>query len=198
MTRKRKKKTVRKSVVIFCEGKSEESYFNMLRTKYRRSMVQAKKIVVKDKGVSGRKLINFATDFMQYHHNKFDQAYVAFDRDERDDIEIDEYLKLAECHNIKIIFSSASFEVWILLHFKFFTKQYNPQQLCQLLSGKEYFNRDYNRFKGGDYTPFLRTRVETAHVNANRLFVTNRHMISDNPFTNMHLMIKEIFEVDQF
>lgn len=54
MTRKSKNLKIRKSIAIFCEGKSEQQYFNMLKQKYRQSMI---KIKVIDSKLSGKKLL---------------------------------------------------------------------------------------------------------------------------------------------
>lgn len=198
MTRNRKNKPTRKKVIIYCEGKSEVSYFQMLRIKYHNIMVNAKKIEIKNEGKSGKELINFAINDTRYHHSDYDEVYVAFDRDQRTNDEVASCLKLAKDNSINVIFSAISFEVWILLHFKNFTRQYSAKQLCQILSGEAYFNQNYNRFKGDDYTPYLRDRIETAHVNAINLTHLNSNISRDNPYTNVHLAINDIFGVERF
>ncbi len=199
MSRTRKKIKPHFSIGIFCEGASEKQYFDMLNKKYRRGNVVTAyhtKIKVKDAGASGRKLIETANQHQK--QEKFDKVYVVFDRDDHSRAELQHCEKLAERYNIKVIFSSISFEIWILMHFESVMKSYTRKGLYQKLSGKKYFGQDYRRFKGSDYTKYLEDKVQTAKLNAEQLYQKNNKIYDDDPFTNVDKAIKEIYDIDQF
>lgn len=189
MVRKRKnKKALAQLIYIFCEGESEEVYLNMLKQKYRLPNVKIK-VVAAD--LSGKRLVEKAIETMNYHH--INTGYVIFDRDEHKRQELEECNKLANKNHISIIFSSIDFEIWILMHFEAVTRSYTRKELEQKRSGKNYFNTDYKNFKCNSYRRYLFDRVQYAVENANKLYKTNNHWITDDPFTNIHLYIDEIF-----
>lgn len=171
-----------------CEGESEEAYLNMLKQKYRLPNVKIK-VVAAD--LSGESLIKKAIETMNYHHVK--RGYVIFDRDEHKFPELQRCKKLADNNNISIIFSSVDFEIWILMHFEPVTRSYTRKELEKKLSGKNYFNTNYKTFKGNSYQKFLFDKVQYAVDNATKLYKTKDNWITDDPFTNIHLYIDEIF-----
>lgn len=199
MSRKRKKINPHYSIGIFCEGASEKQYFDMLNRKYRRGNVVTTfhaKIKVKDAGASGKKLIETANQHQK--REKFDKVFVIFDRDDHTRQELTNCQSLAERYGIKVIFSSISFEIWILMHFESVMKPYSRKELYRKLSGKKYFGQDYQHFKGSDYSKYLEDRIQTAKVNAEHLYQKNHRIYVDDPFTNVDQAIKDIYEIDQF
>ncbi|QNQ83770.1 RloB domain-containing protein [Lactobacillus sp. PV037] len=194
MVRSRKGlKKQKESIEIFCEGESEKEYFNMLKRKYRGSNVKVKVIAA---DLSGKKLVEKAIKKMK--HDKVQRGYIVFDRDEHSKQELQEVQSLASKNNIGVVFSSIDFEVWILLHFEFITRAYSRKELEDKLSGEKYFNTNYRQFKGDSYEDFLFDRIENAVKNAKLLYKTHNNWISDDPFTNIHLFIDEIFHPDNY
>lgn len=188
MGRKSKKIKQKPIIGIFCEGKSEKQYLTMLKQKYRSTNV---KIEIVDAGLSGKKLVEKAIKSRK--HKKFDAVYVVFDRDDHKKEELRACSKLAKTNNVNIIFSSIDFEIWILMHFEPVMKSYQRDHLFDKLSGSKYFNQDYRNFKGSSYKQYLFDNVDKAMHNADELYAQNSNMISDNPYTNFHNGIRQLF-----
>lgn len=123
-------------IAIYCEGDSEKAYFEMLRRKYHGVNVHAVKLNIKSVGSLGFKLIESAisTNKNLSRKSTVDKTYVIFDRDSLTDSDLIKCSKLALKNNIEIMFSSINFEIWILLHFEFLTRQYSAKELNERLS----------------------------------------------------------------
>lgn len=128
------------------------------------------------------------------------KKYVVFDRDEHKKDELIKCQKLAEKNGITILFSSIDFEIWILMHFGkvLENNNYSRKDLVEKLSGKDYFNQDYLKFKGNDYREFLYDKVQNAFNNASKLYKNHYNFLNDDPFTNIHRYLKEIYQTDKF
>lgn len=121
---------------------------------------------------------------------------MVFDRDDKSIGDIQRCEKLAKRNKITILFSSISFEIWILMHFEPVMRSYTRKQLVNKLSTKKYFNQDYQKFKGSSYRPYLYNKIQQAEENAEKLEQIHKNMDRDDPFTNIHKYLKEIFNVD--
>lgn len=194
MGRKSKRIKSNPSIGIFCEGESEKRYFTMLKQKYRSTNIQIK-IFAAD--LSGKRLVEKAISTNNYK-KQFDQIYVVFDRDEHSRQELYECKKLAKKNKINIIFSSIDFEIWILMHFEPVFRSYTREELVKRLSGKDYFNQDYRRFKGNSYRNYIFDNVQDAVDNANSLYDKKSDWINDDPFTNVQIYLPKIFNRDNF
>lgn len=193
MGRKSRRLKFNSTIGIFCEGESEKQYFTMLKQKYRTANVQIK-ILAAD--LSGKSLVNKAIQTSRY--NKWQVCYVVFDRDEHSKDELKACSVLAKKYNIKIIFSSIDFEIWILMHFERVARAYTRKELVTKLSGKKYFDQDYSRFKGNSYRQYLFDSVQTAIDNAKWLYKDHHDWINDDPFTNIHIYLRKIFRTESF
>ncbi|EQM54314.1 hypothetical protein N692_02735 [Lactiplantibacillus plantarum EGD-AQ4] len=198
MGRKRQNKPLKEIISIYCEGTSEVEYFKMLRRKYRGSNVQAHQVGLKIESMDsmkGTKLITEIVDKTRPLKKKrqVNAVFAVFDRDDLTHTDIQRAQKLARANEIEIIFSSTNFEVWILLHFIYFSKAYTKLELNHKLSAPGRFNQDYARFKGAEYDKFLVDRVSTAISNARRLAITQTNLVTDDPFVNIQEHIKRIF-----
>lgn len=189
MGRKSKKIKQKPTIGIFCEGKSEKQYLTMLKQKYRSTNV---KVEIVDAGLSGKRLIE--KTIKSRKHDKYDEVYVVFDRDEHKREELQNCGKLAKDENINIIFSSIDFEIWILMHFEPVFRTYTRPELVAILSKEKYFNQDYKRFKGSSYRNYIFDKVDDAMNNASNLYKRHSNWIDDDPFTNMHIYLPKIFD----
>ncbi|WP_125582175.1 RloB family protein [Levilactobacillus cerevisiae] len=203
MSRKSRQLNQKKVTVIYCEGESEKAYFEMLSAKYRSGAnVHTEKVQIETIAQSrGADLIEKAARKMARlpRNKQVDQAYVVFDRDNLTQSDLEHCGRVAREHQIKIIFSSINFEVWILMHFETVSKAYTGSQLNQRLSGSQYFNQDYSKFKGRRYDHFLFDRVNFAVVHGQIL--TNRQdnfWLKSDPYTNVHEVLTDIYGVTQF
>ncbi|USQ69018.1 RloB family protein [Companilactobacillus allii] len=172
----------------------------MLNRKYHGANVHSIKLQVNSMGSSGEKLIieAIAKNKIRSKQRNIDQTYVIFDKDEHTKQQLERCLKLAKQHNIKIMFSNISFEIWILLHFEMVSRTYTNEELVSRLSRKEFFDCDYHKFKGNNYSGYLIDRVKQAKLNADELFQKNNNWLKDEPFTNIQEYLAEIYGVDTF
>ena len=84
------------------------------------------------------------------------------------------------------------------MHFEEVNRQYTNEQLKRKLSGKDYFNTNYNKFKGNNYDDFLYDRVADAKNNGDKLLKSNNDIIKDNPYMNISREIGMIFRTEVF
>lgn len=196
--RKSRKLNLRPTVRIYCEGKTEENYFNMLKQKYHQSNVSVNsRLPIKVKSMA---LLHDVLEDPKL--NIQDKIYLVFDRDEHDNEELlkcfDQARKLK--YDITILFSSICFEIRLLMHFEPVHTAYDRERLFSKLSGKQYFNEEYSRNKGQKIN-ILRDKVSTAVKNANRISSPNDEatkIIKEDPYTNVNLHLKDIFQTDQY
>lgn len=201
--RKSRKLNLRPTVRIYCEGKTEENYFNMLKQKYHQSNVSVnsrRSIKVKSMARSGKALLHDVLEDPKL--NIQDKIYLVFNRDEHSQQELLECFDLAQKskYDITILFSNICFEVWILMHFEPVTAAYSRPQLFKKLSGKKYFNEEYSRNKGQKIN-ILRDKISIAVKNADRISCPadkSTKIIKKDPYTNVNLYLKEIFQTDQY
>lgn len=192
MARKRRRNLhLKPKIGVYCEGKSEEQYLKMLIQKYNAGNVHAQHIKVDSLGESGERLIIAA--YKKGMYNKQSQIYVVFDRDDKNNHDLRKCQQVAKSHQVKILLSSICFEIWILMHFEPVMKSYQRDHLFDKLSGSKYFNQDYRNFKGSSYKQYLFDNVDKAMHNADELYAQNSNMISDNPYTNFHNGIRQLF-----
>lgn len=203
MSRGRKKgqgkkiKETKPTIALYCEGESEVNYFKMLMRKYRAGNVAAHGLNVKIKAMGGRKgtkLVNAVKK--QLTHGKkvnAEEVYLVFDRDDLTVADIRDCQMQARENKFKIIFSSINFEIWILLHFETVQRSYTKAELYKRLSDDRHFNQDYKRFKGSNYDQYLVDKVGAAMSNAQQLNGKPSQLATSDPFTNVHLYLKDIF-----
>ena len=198
MVRKSKWKPEKQVIGIYCEGSSEVTYFNMLRRKYHGGNVQAHRAGLKIVAMDSEKGTKLITDVIKQvnalkKQRKVDVVFAVFDRDDLTREDIQRAQALARQNNIKIIFSSINFEIWILLHFEFFTRAYTRTGLNTVLSDSRHFNQDYSRFKGNEYDQLLVDKVATAIKNGRQLARRQTDLLTADPFVNIQDHIREIF-----
>lgn len=196
--RKSKNISLKRSIYILCEGETEEQYFRMLKQKYHSYNISIRRsIKIKAIGHSGKSLIRDALKDPDI--KKQDMVYVVFDRDEHTLEELQVCQKLIVNTNIRIIFSSICFEIWLLMHFEPVNRAYDREKLFQKLSQADYFGVEYKKMKGDKFIrlrPFLYDKVAFAKNNADELYKRNNDWLRDDPFTNVNCYLKEIFQVE--
>jgi len=80
--------------------------------------------------------------------NEYDSEWVVLDKDSYTKFE--ETFSLAGKNNIKIAFSSVSFELWYLLHYKYTTKPWKKSSDVEKELRKEY--TEYDKTKSDMYS----------------------------------------------
>ena len=200
MGRKSKQLKLKPMIAVFCEGESEQAYFEMLKQKYHASNVRTERITIKALHLNGLALLKKAKarrDALQ-RSKLVEQAYVVFDRDALREADLLACAKYAKQEALTIIFSSVNFEVWILMHFEPVRRHYTAAELVRVLSGERYFNLEYQQFKGSDYTDYLVDRVRMAELHAENLRITQSGAwYRRDPYTQVDLAVVEIFGISE-
>lgn len=199
-TRKKRNKTLNKKTHIYCEGFTEKHYFNMIKNKHRKANLT---IELDALGKGHKALVDKAIS--KEKTNKSDTVVVVFDYDNNPTEDIVRALKLAKDHGYYVFYNNFSFELWLLLHFQ----QVSPStpiesgQLNQKLA--RYCNVDewseYKNVKFKEVEDNFKYNLEDAITNANKLNYADvskslePHLITLNPYTNIHHDIKTIFNI---
>ncbi len=136
LNRKHGNKSPRKIYAIFCEWESEISYFKYLGRKYGKN-VKTFKLQHKDFGWIANDIIS-KKKHLELNDN--DSVFCVIDKDDHSISDYKEWSEEIE-KNAKIIFSSKSFEVWLLMHFSRFEKSvYKVDEYRSLINrNEEYF-----------------------------------------------------------
>ena len=127
-----------------------------------------------------------------------DVVWIVFDCDQH--LGKAETFRNASVSNVKIAYSSISFETWILLHFIYSTHAYKS---CDELMKKldKYFTHGYDKALNNlfeETTGPNHARLQTAIANAKRLnreiqkVNTGRPIFELNPYTNVHELLESI------
>lgn len=200
--RKRTEDTRDQSVyfLIVCEGtKTEPNYFLQLENDLPKGIVR---LEIEGTGLNTLSLINHAIKLRDRSVRKYDRVWVVFDRDNFPEENFNNAIYMALGNGINCAWSNEAFELWFLLHF-------------------QYINVGMSRDK---YKEFLETEVRSIAGNANYVYQKNSNETYDtlkkhgnmmraikwadrllsnytdgryadhNPCTQVHLLIKELFD----
>jgi hypothetical protein len=163
---------------IFCEGKTEESYISLLRSKYRVPIEIIPKIV-------GHKITErFIKKYKQGKptHPK-DKDFLIYDSDLPDVLN-----KLKSIRTAQLIASNPSIELWFLLHYKNQRASISSKDCINELSKR---NRNY--YQKGVIDNMLEIKLnETIFKACDR---AKSLILFENPSTNMNILIEELEKV---
>ena len=198
MARKSKGIALKKRTIIFCEGETEQYYFEMLKRKYNAKSVEPQCVKTQVGACSAVQLVNYAVAYTS--RKKFDSIYVIYDRDDLKDEQVIDALKLAKENGIITIYSNVCFELWVLLHYVTVNSYMNRKELYGKLKECMKLDCSYRSIKGEKVSDYLFDLVATALKNANQLSNDSNTAknINCNPYTNIHHYIKDIFQVDRY
>jgi hypothetical protein len=177
-------------VVIVCEGrKSETFYFEAIKTKYRLSNANIR--VTSAPGTDPMSIVKYAEKLVE--ENEYDRAYCVFDRDSHSTYD-QAIARIGASPRgvLRAITSWPCFELWLLLHFKYTTRPFNPvgrkSAGARLLAE---LRRHYPAYEKGSRTAFSDTsaKLHDAMKNALKLSEHNRRCNSANPSTLVHVLV---------
>lgn len=196
-----KGKKINRKTTIYCEGYTEKHYLVMLKNKYRKSNV---KIDIKPMHKSCCELVKKAENTEKSKPS--DRVYIIFDKDSHQASEIETAINKANKNKFTVIYSNNSFELWLISHFSPITSPINNKDLNRKLE-KELNVSNWKKFKNEKFenieTQFV-DNVTTAYGNlkahqAEKQDVNNKgnkiNIIDKNPYTNLHMWIKEIYNI---
>ncbi|MBC2101966.1 RloB domain-containing protein [Listeria marthii] len=193
MGRKSQNKSLKKEIKIYCEGKTEKIYFDLLKQKYRLPHVN-----VRIKGEKGQsfalvKYVLRSLDKMSLtERNKIDKILVVFDKDDDSWEAIENAFKLAKANNIGVCFSNECFELWLLGHFekihnkKKWSRKLLYTKLTQILKVKSYEDEKANK----TIIQRIFTKIDATESNCDNFSDDFKKM----NYCDMKNTIKEIFE----
>jgi len=193
----RRKDSVRESrqtILIVCEGLTEEKYFKCLRGQL--CLKTTEIVIVDNKKDSAPINLVKKAEVIHSQDDGFDFIYCVFDRDKHQSFQSARarIKKLANQKRMPVpIFeaiSIPSFEFWVLLHFQRTDKAFNSSsEIIDVLIK----NKHINNYKKNDDTlaKNLVGKVDTAINNAIWL-ETLEHVQNENPSTNVHQLVQKM------
>ena len=192
--RRRARFEPRDRMLIVCEGtKTEKHYFEDARQAIGVHRGQAVVEIQPGEGSNPKNIVETARKLKasaEKEGNAFSSVYCAFDRDEH--AHYQESIERAEKLKLRTIKSVPCFEYWILIHFRNHAAPYaragdrSPCACC--LRDVEQVWPDYSKGRKQVYTE-LETRLADARQRAQQRLVAAQADGSDNPTTEIHLLL---------
>ncbi|WP_107923283.1 RloB family protein [Lysinibacillus parviboronicapiens] len=183
-------RTLRKTILIYCEGETERIYFEQLRILKRSKMVSVK---IKNVKRSAIKLAQHA--FRDSSYQYFDEVWIVFDKDDLTEKQLEEVNVFCEEKNIQIAYTNEAFELWLLLHFEEVdVKEKYPRAVLNDKMEQHLGVARYFRHKADEtiIAP-IALRHEVAIKNCADMMALRKTKSRDNPYCNIHEMIQYIF-----
>ncbi len=192
---KKRRTNCKKEVVTFlivCEGqKTERIYFNKYRQRNSGLKIETPGSSVTDPN----SLVDFTRSQIKKYNidfNSGDQAWCVFDADQNSEENIERAKKLAIAENIKLCLSNPCFELWYILHFRYFDQRISTSELQDEIKSHI---PNYDKVK--DYFDTLLSKRNSAIKNANKLNCKHSELISisSNPSTQVVELVKEMLKI---
>lgn len=182
-------------VLIVCEGeKTERNYFQALIDDLQLNTANIS-ILKNTAGSAPRTIVDFA--LQEYRKDKeYDRVYCVFDKDRHasyaEALDVIRRAKMAKGHAIIATTSVPCFEVWLLLHFFYTTKQFDTGvgSICEKVIAD--LKRYLPNFEKGNSDIYADTKslIEQAKINATRLIKHCESVETDMPSTKVHELIE--------
>lgn len=194
--REAKGKLFKKTIYIFTEGETESNYFRILNRKYKSSTNV--KVETKSVGKQGKSLIQHAIGrkekMTRKEKNNLGGIYVIFDKDDINNNDFQEALKLAKENDIKIGFSNKCFEIWMLAHFEKPNGSHVGKKLFIRLG--DYLGcKQYEKNHKSDIVVLhkLEDFVSMAISNTKDMPEFSQKIVNEVPYTNIAQVIQEVY-----
>ena len=199
LARKDAKRQVYAKILIVCEGeKTEPYYFWEVVDHY--ELHTANVSISGECGSAPRSVVDhglalFAKEKKDFPKNPFDRVYFVFDRDQHETY--DEAMRTIREQKPKDTFfainSVPSFEFWLLLHFTYTTTPFKATPKTS--SGKavlKALKEHMPKYEKGSQNTFveLLPRLATAKANAEIVNVHAKEHKTDNPTTQVHVLLE--------
>ncbi|MEK5334205.1 MULTISPECIES: RloB family protein [Bacillati] len=183
-------RTIRKTILIYCEGETERIYFEQLRILKRSKTVSVK---IKNVKRSAIKLAQHA--FRDSSYQYFDEVWIVFDKDDLTDKQLDEVNMFCEEKNIHIAYSNEAFELWLLLHFEEVdvSEKYPRAVLNNKMEEHLGVTRYFRHKADESIIAPIALLHEVAIKNCAEMMSLRTTENRDNPYCNIHDMIQYIF-----
>ncbi|HEX3046889.1 MAG TPA: RloB family protein [Bacillota bacterium] len=197
-------------VILFCEGHTENNYFDHFATIINNNQNKYSHIEVVPILADGnaRRVLNFANEYMsdENHAKKYSMyyKYLIFDCDDPDDIS-QVIFDMRRANSYTLMPTNLVFETWLLMHFEDIssplTKSKTYQNLADAL-GIGYYG-DKEKASEGIIRKIIGNgdSVRMAIINAKRLdqiyqdknYTIEKDIKEMNPYTALHILVENIF-----
>lgn len=182
-------RTFKSKVLILCEGKTEENYFNAMKEDFGLPKTIAVDIFQSNK-TDCKGIVEEA--IKKAKKQDFQEIFVVFDHDNQ--AKRDEAFKLALSKNIKIIFSSICFEIWYFFHYKNSSKAFSSEaeletELKKCAGMENYMKNDFKHYL------ILKDKLIIAKSNSKAIRERvlednhNTRIYDLNPYTNIDELV---------
>jgi len=202
LARRRFRRAFYAKVLIVCEGeKTEPNYFNGLKDHY--GLNGANVEVSGECDSDPHSIVEFARERYREAKNagdSFDTVYCVFDKDTHASYQqaIDQINRATPKGIFFAITSVPCFEYWLLLHFCYTTKPFEPlpgnSAGNQMLRELKKYMPDYEKGQE-DIFPILLDQLEHAKHNAARSLDAGKSGHTDNPSTHVHLLVEYLQQI---
>ena len=172
--RQSKGKEIRPTFFVFCEGETEKTYIEFLRSKYRIPI----EIVVKTAG-SGINSNFIKNSKKKYTTHQKDKTFLIYDCDVKDITG-----KLLRINEVQLLLSNPCFEIWYLLHFHNQTSEITSKKCVEKLY------EHIANYKKGKLTEHIKTELNENQHNAIKR--AKELTESKNPSTNIYVFVEEL------
>ena len=202
---KRKKSTIPSydSILIVCEGAvTEPKYLNSLKSAYGISSAMVT-VAGEECGSSPKSIVEYAKT--ESKNGFFDKVYCVFDRDKHDSYyeaisQIDSLDRSRKWPSFRAIVSTPCFEIWILLHFIYSTKDYASipgRSICeQVISDLKVHFSSYRKGCSCIYD-LISSNQQKAIANAKRLRVHIDQSGATGPTTDMDELVEKLISLQK-
>lgn len=198
LARKRAKRASYDRVLIVCEGsKTEPLYLRELIDELKLNSANVE--VDGSCGSSPVNIVKYAKKRYSQEKKKgdpFDRVFCAFDKDTHAhyDQPLNEIANSKPKKVFQAINSVPCFEYWLLLHFKFTTKQWTStgsKSPCEsLIKDLKQYLPDYSKGDSGLYEKLRGKKTNLAIENSKRALLQAQNGKTDHPTTKMHELVE--------
>lgn len=204
LQRKRARKAPYDRVLIVCEGaKTEPNYLREIRDVYRLSTANID-ICGEECGSDPLSVVNYAVRKFRQDPD-YDRVYCVIDRDKHAtfDAAMDKLrqTRLGKHVSFAAITSVPCFEIWLLLHFGYTTRQFcapGNASNCELVIAELNKRERIPGYNKGARNIFVLTKekLPDAITHARRLQQHNQGTGANNPATNMHELVEYLISLN--
>jgi len=189
---------IKPSLVIFCEGDTEEKYFSQWKEESENNDYTFSVQLIESNKNDALGLIEEAREIMKDYDYDQDKFFIVYDKNGYEKHK-EAIVEASVKPEINIIISCICFEYWILLHFE---KNSESFQKCKDVKNYLSDSGHLKGYKTGDPNLFrnIRDKIETAveyaswirFLQRNEIYRYRKRLFLINPFTNVDTLVNLI------
>ena len=185
-------------LIIFCEGNTENYYFDYFAKIIKKNKYTDVKVVLETANGNARRVLNYANTFLADDENMQQYSnyakYLVFDCYAPPNIQT----VLLDASEYELLISNYLFETWLLMHFEDVEEKLSKREIYKRLS--EHLRHKYTKGDKGTTREIIQNgniekaidhakALETRYTNEGKnIFANIRDM---NPYTNVYKLIEQ-------